>query len=169
MTLSSEAAAEDIWCLILDTVTRKGERSRRIHSADDKSYVRSDLFEWFNQRVVDDQTKAGRKIYVKRKLPHILTPFRAPMASVCDKRRAQVLHQEYFLSQYRYKHIVENVCRWLDEVFLRPRRLPIYTSSRSWRNASGCVHLSSSLFTMSESSWVECCSTRPFGNSMKAS
>ena len=123
VTLSSEAAAEDIWCLILDTVTRKGERSRRIHSADDKSYVWSDLFEWFNQRVVDDQTKAGRKIYVKRKLPHILTPFRAPMASVCDKRRAQVLHQEYFLSQYRYKHIVENVCRWLDEVFLRPREI----------------------------------------------
>nr|WP_319526873.1 dsDNA nuclease domain-containing protein [Pseudomonas laurentiana] len=123
VTLSSEAAAEEIWCLILDTVTRNGERSRRIHSADDKSYARSDLFEWFNQRVVDDQVKAGRKIYVKRNLPHILTPFRAPMASVCDKRQGQVLHQEYFLSHYRYKHIVENVCKWLDEVFLRPREI----------------------------------------------
>lgn len=123
VTLSSEAATEDIWCLILDTVTRKGERSRRIHTADDKSYTRPDLFEWFKQRVVNDQAKAGRKIYVKRNLPHILMPFRTPMASACVKRQGQVLHQEYFLRQYRYKHIVENVCKWLDEVFLRPKEI----------------------------------------------
>ncbi len=35
--LSSETVAEDIWRRILDTVTRKGEHSRRIHSVDDKS------------------------------------------------------------------------------------------------------------------------------------
>ena len=91
--LSSETVAEDIWCRILDTVTRKGEHSRRIHSADDKSYLRPDLLEWFKQRVEDDQSRSGRKIYVKRDLPHILTPFRAPMASVCAKRKGQVLHQ----------------------------------------------------------------------------
>lgn len=87
--LSSETVAEDIWCRILDTVTRKGEHSRRIHSADDKSYLRPDLLEWFKQRVEDDQSRSGRKIYVKRDLPHILTPFRAPMASVCAKRKGQ--------------------------------------------------------------------------------
>ena len=121
--LSSEAVAEDIWWRILDTVTRKGERSRRIYSVDDKSYTRPDLFEWFKLRVEDDQSKSGRKIYVKRDLPHILTPFRAPMATACAKRNGQVLHQEYFLQKYRYKHIVDNVCQWLDEVFLRPKEM----------------------------------------------
>ncbi|GAB7269485.1 hypothetical protein DZS_08780 [Dickeya ananatis] len=121
--LSSETIAEDIWCRILDTVTRKGEHSRRIHSADDKSYFRSDLLEWFKLRVEDDQPRSGRKIYVKRDLPHILTPFRAPMASVCAKRKGQVLHQQYSLRQYRYKHIADNVCQWLDEVFLRPKEM----------------------------------------------
>ena len=121
--LSSETVAEDIWCCILDTVTRKGEHSRRIHSADDKSYSRPDLLEWFKLRVEDDQSRSGRKIYVKRDLPHVLTPFRAPMASVCAKRKGQVLHQQYSLRQYRYKHIADNVCQWLDEVFLRPKEM----------------------------------------------
>ncbi|WP_223527610.1 dsDNA nuclease domain-containing protein [Pseudomonas sp. GL-R-19] len=121
--LSSEAVAEDIWWRILDTVTRKGERSRRIYSVDDKSYTRPDLFEWFKLRVEDDQSKSGRKIYVKRDLPHILMPFRAPMATACAKRNGQVLNQEYFLQKYRYKHIVDNVCQWLDEVFLRPKEM----------------------------------------------
>lgn len=121
--LSSETVAEDIWCRILDTVTRKGEYSRRIHSADDKSYTRPDLLGWFKLCVEDDQSRSGRKIYVKRDLPHILTPFRAPMVSACAKRNGQVLHQQYSLKKYRYKHIVDNVCQWLDEVFLRPKEL----------------------------------------------
>ncbi|MCL6691352.1 dsDNA nuclease domain-containing protein [Pseudomonas sp. R3.Fl] len=121
--LSSESVAEDIWCRILDTVTRKGEYSRRIHSADDKTYTRPDLLEWFKLRVEDDQSRSGRKIYVKRDLPHILSPFRAPMVSACAKRNGQVLHQQYSLRQYRYKHIVDNVCQWLDEVFLRPKEM----------------------------------------------
>lgn len=91
--LSSETIAEDIWCRILDTVTRKGEHSRRIHSADDKSYSRPDLLEWFKLHVEDDQSLSGRKIYVKRALPEILTPFRTPMATSCAKRKGQVLHQ----------------------------------------------------------------------------
>jgi hypothetical protein len=121
--LSSETVAEDIWRCILDTVTRKGELSRRIHSADDKSFTRSDLLAWFKQCVKDDQSRSGRKIYVKRELPHILTAFRAPMASICGKRKGQVLHQQYSLKRYRYKHIVDNVCQWLDEVFLRPKEI----------------------------------------------
>ena len=121
--LSSEAVAEDIWCSILDTVTRKGEYSRRIHSADDKSYSRPDLLGWFKSRVEDDLYRSGRKIYVKRALPYILTPFRAPMASACAKRRGQVLHQQYSLKKYRYQHIADNVCKWLDEVFLRPKEI----------------------------------------------
>ncbi|KRW63066.1 hypothetical protein AO724_12630 [Aeromonas allosaccharophila] len=121
--LSSETVAEEIWCRILDTVTRKGEHSRRIHSADDKSYSRPDLLGWFKLRVEDDQARSGRKIYVKRDLPHILTRFRAPMASACAKRKGQVMHQQYSLKQYRYKHIADNVCQWLDEVFLRPKEM----------------------------------------------
>ncbi|GJA06840.1 hypothetical protein BWQ95_09740 [Aeromonas hydrophila] len=121
--LSSETSAENIWCRILDTVTRKGEHSRRIHSADDKSYSRPELLEWFKFCVEDDQSRSGRKIYVKRDLPHILTPFRAPMVSACAKRKGQVLHQQYSLKQYRYKHIADNVCQWLDEVFLRPKEM----------------------------------------------
>lgn len=121
--LSSETVAEDIWCRILDTVTRKGEHSRRIHSADDKSYSRPDLLGWFKSRVEDDQSRSGRKIYVKRALPHILTPFRAPMASACAKRKGQALHQQYSLKKYRYQHIADNVCKWLDEVFLRPKEI----------------------------------------------
>lgn len=121
--LSSETVAEDIWCHILDTVTHKGEHSRRIHSADDKSYIRPDLLKWFKLRVEDDQSRSGRKIYVKRDLPHILTPFRTPMVSACAKRNGQVLHQQYSLKKYRYKHIADNVCQWLDEVFLRPKEL----------------------------------------------
>ncbi|HHT2393879.1 TPA: HamA C-terminal domain-containing protein, partial [Enterobacter kobei] len=97
--------------------------SRRIHSVDDKSYLRPELLEWFKQRVEDDQSRSGRKIYVKRDLPHILTPFRAPLASVCAKRKGQVLHQQYSLKKYRYKYIADNVCQWLDEVFLRPKEM----------------------------------------------
>lgn len=121
--LSSETVSEDIWCRILDIVTRKGELSRRIHSADDKSYTRPDLLEWFKLLVEDDQSRSGRKIYVKRNLPHILTQFGAPMASACAKRNGQVLHQRYSLKRYRYQHIVDNVCQWLDEVFLRPKEM----------------------------------------------
>lgn len=121
--ISSEAVAEDIWCRILDTVTRKGELSRRIHGVDDKSFTRPDLLAWFKLRVEDDQSRSGRKIYVKRKLPQILTPFRAQMASICGKRNGQVLHQQYSLRRYRYNHIVDNVCQWLDEVFLRPKEI----------------------------------------------
>lgn len=121
--LSSESVAEDIWHCILDTVTRKGEYSRRVHSAEDKSFTRPDLLAWFKLRVEDDQSRSGRKIYVKRDLPHILTPFRAPMASACAKRNGQVLHQQYSLRKYRYKHIVDNVCQWLDEIFLRPKEM----------------------------------------------
>ncbi|WP_268011603.1 dsDNA nuclease domain-containing protein [Aeromonas veronii] len=121
--LSSETVAEEIWSHILDTVTRKGEHSRRIHSADEKSYSRQDLLEWFKLCVEDDQSRSGRKIYVKRDLPHILTPFRAPMASVCAKRKGLVLHQKYSLRKYRYSHIADNVCQWLDEVFLRPKEM----------------------------------------------
>ena len=121
--LSSETVAEDIWLRILDTVTRKGEHSRRIHSVNDKSYTRTDLFDWFKLRVEDDQSRSGRKIYVRRDLPHILMPFGAPMASVCAKRKGQVLHQQYSLKRYRYRHIVDNVCQWLDEVFLRPKEM----------------------------------------------
>lgn len=121
--LSSEAVAEDVWRLILNTLTHKAEHSRRIHSADDKSYSRSDLLAWFKLRVEEDQSKSGRKVYVKRSLPHILTPFREPMTSNCGKRNGQVLHQQYSLKRYRYKYIAENVCKWLDEVFLRPKEL----------------------------------------------
>lgn len=121
--ISSEAVAEDIWCRILDTVTRKGELSRRVHSVNDKSFMRPDLLAWFKLLAEEDQSRSGRKIYVKRKLPHILTPFRAPMASICGKRNGQVLHQQYSLQMYRYEHIVENVCKWLDEVFLRPKEI----------------------------------------------
>ena len=121
--LSSETVAEDIWYNILNTVTRKGEYSRRVHSVDEKSVTRPDLLAWFKLRVEDDQTRSGRKIYAKRSLPNILTPFRAPMASTCGKRNGQVLHQQYSLTRYRYKHIAENVCQWLDEVFLRPKEI----------------------------------------------
>lgn len=121
--LSSEAEAEDIWCRILDTVTRNGAKSRRIHTADDKSYLRADLISWFNTRVDEDQKRLGRKIYVKRSLPHILVPFRTPLSSPCLKRNWRVVHQQYSLKRYRYSHIVENVCNWLDEVFLRPKEL----------------------------------------------
>lgn len=121
--LSSETVAEDIWCDILHSVTLKGELSRRINSIDDKSYSRSDLLKWFKQYVENDQSRSGRKIYVKRDLPHILTPFRAQMISTCAKRKGQVLHQQYTLKQYRYKHIADNICQWLDEVFLRPNEM----------------------------------------------
>lgn len=121
--LSAEASAEDIWRGILDTVTRKGALSRRIHSVDSKSYLRADLNAWFQGRVEEDQKRLGRKIYVKRQLPHILVPFRAPLATPCAKRNGLVLHQQYSMTRYRYKHIVDNVCKWLDEVFLRPNEL----------------------------------------------
>lgn len=121
--LSTEASAEDIWRGILDTVTRKGAMSRRIHSVDSKSYLRADLNKWFEGLVEEDQKQAGRKVYVKRQLPHILVPFRNPLATSCGKRNARVLHQQYSLTHYRYKHIVDNVCKWLDEVFLRPSEL----------------------------------------------
>ncbi|WP_281169476.1 HamA C-terminal domain-containing protein [Pseudomonas cremoricolorata] len=121
--LSTEASAEDIWRGILDTVTRKGALSRRIHSVDSKSYLRADLNTWFQGRVEEDQKRVGRKIYVKRQLPHILVPFRAPLSTPCAKRNGLVLHQQYSMTRYRYKHIVDNVCKWLDEVFLRPNEL----------------------------------------------
>lgn len=121
--LSSEASAEDIWRRILDTVTRKGALSRRIFTADDKSYLREDLSAWFKARVDEDQKQSGRKVYVKRDLPHILVPFRNPLASACNMRQGRVLHQQYSMKRYRYKHIVENVCLWLDEIFLRPKEL----------------------------------------------
>lgn len=121
--LSAEASAEDIWRGILDTVTRKGALSRRIHSVDSKSYLRADLNTWFQSRVEEDQKRVGRKIYVKRQLPHILAPFRAPLTTPCAKRNGLVLHQQYSMTRYRYKHIVDNVCKWLDEVFLRPNEL----------------------------------------------
>ncbi|WP_315969697.1 dsDNA nuclease domain-containing protein [Pseudomonas oryzihabitans] len=121
--LSAEASAEDIWRGILDTVTRKGALSRRIYSVDSKSYLRADLNTWFQSRVEEDQKQVGRKIYVKRQLPHILVPFRDPLATPCAKRNGLVLHQQYSMTRYRYKHIVDNVCKWLDEVFLRPNEL----------------------------------------------
>lgn len=121
--LSTEGAAEDIWRGILDTVTRKGALSRRIHSVDSKSYLRADLNAWFQGLVEEDQKRVGRKVYVKRQLPHILVPFRSPLATPCAKRNGRVLHQQYSLKKYRYKHIVDNVCKWLDEVFLRPNEL----------------------------------------------
>lgn len=52
--LSTEASAEDIWRGILDTVTRKGALSRRIHSMDSKSYLRADLNAWFLGYVEED-------------------------------------------------------------------------------------------------------------------
>lgn len=64
--LSTESSAEEIWRGILDTVTRKGALSRRIHSVDSKSYLRSDLNAWFLEYVEEDQKRAGRKVYVKR-------------------------------------------------------------------------------------------------------
>lgn len=121
--LSSEACAEDIWRRILDSVTRKGALSRRIYTVDDKSYLRADLNTWFKALVDEDQRQSGRKVYVKRDLPHILVPFRSPLASPCKKRNGRVLHQHYSLKRYRYKHIAENVCNWLDEVFLRPKEM----------------------------------------------
>lgn len=121
--LSTEASAEDIWRGILDTVTRKGALSRRIHSIDSKSFHRADLNKWFQGLVEEDQERAGRKVYVRRQLPQILVPFRNPMATPCTKRNGRVLHQQYSLKRYRYKHIVDNVCKWLDEVFLRPNEL----------------------------------------------
>ncbi|WP_219064443.1 dsDNA nuclease domain-containing protein [Pseudomonas sp. UMAB-08] len=121
--LSSEARAEDIWCRILDTITRKGALSRRIYTADDKSYLRADLNTWFKALVDEDQRQSGRKVYVKRDLPHILVPFRRSLASSCNKRTGRVLHQHYSLKRYRYKHIAENVCKWLDEMFLRPKEM----------------------------------------------
>lgn len=45
------------------------------------------------------------------------------MASVCAKRKGLVLHQQYSLRKYRYSHIADNVCQWLDEVFLRPKEM----------------------------------------------
>ena len=72
--LSNEATAEEIWRDILDTVTRKGALSRRIHSVDSKSYLRADLNAWFMKYVEEDQKRAGCKVYVKRELPHILVP-----------------------------------------------------------------------------------------------
>ncbi|WP_312594240.1 HamA C-terminal domain-containing protein [Stutzerimonas nitrititolerans] len=121
--LSTEATAEDIWRRILDTVTRKGALSRRIHSVDSKSYLRADLNAWFQTLVEEDQKQAGRKVYVKRELPHILVPFRSPLVTPCAKRNGLVLHQKYSLKRYRYQHIADNVCKWLDEVFLRPNEL----------------------------------------------
>ncbi|RMW04298.1 hypothetical protein ALP03_01025 [Pseudomonas amygdali pv. tabaci] len=121
--LSTEASAENIWQGILDTITRKGALSRKIHSVDSKSYLRADLNAWFQVLVEEDQMRAGRKVYVKRQLPHILVPFRSSLATPCAKRNGHVLHQQYSFKRYRYKHIVDNVCKWLDEVFLRPNEL----------------------------------------------
>ncbi|EOF4375395.1 TPA: HamA C-terminal domain-containing protein [Pseudomonas aeruginosa] len=123
VTLSTEATAEDIWRGILDTVTRKGALSRKIHSADSKSYLRADLNAWFQTLVEEDQKHAGRKVYVKRQLPHILVPFRSTLVTPCAKRSGLVLHQKYSLKRYRYQYIADNVCKWLDEVFLRPNEL----------------------------------------------
>ena len=97
--------------------------SRRIHSIDSKSYHRADLNKWFQGLVEEDQKRAGRKVYVRRQLPQILVPFRNPLATLCTKRNGRVLHQQYGLKRYRYKHIADNVCKWLDEVFLRPNEL----------------------------------------------
>ncbi|MBT2374419.1 dsDNA nuclease domain-containing protein [Pseudomonas fluorescens] len=124
VTLSSDKLAESIWIDILNTMSKKSALDRRVYIEDDKTYFRDNFMSWFKQELIFlDSSNAHRKIYAKKDLPKILVPFRVPFSTPVGTRNGLVLHQRYHLGQYRYEHIAKNVCRWLDELFLRPKEM----------------------------------------------
>jgi len=126
ISLGNDEDVEAIWRDILLTITKKSALSRKIHCADDKTYFRHDLLVWFRGEVAhyEKHSHERTKIYVKRLPLQILLPLKAlPSPTGKPTRSGQVLHQEFSVGKYRYGHIAEAFCEWLDEVLLLPREI----------------------------------------------
>jgi len=111
---------------ILCTLTKKSAISRKINTADDKSYLRSDFLPWFNKEI---ELLAGKnlnlysKVYAKKsdKLPVVLTKFLdlgTPKIKV-----GMGVGRGYEKLKYKNEYIAEAIVAWLPEMLLRPSEL----------------------------------------------
>ncbi len=128
--LSTDSMVEAIWINILTTMTKKSALDRRVYIEDDKTYYRSNFLDWFKSEVLYlDKGNAYNKVYIHRKSPSVLVQFKEPFHSPSAYRNGLTLYQRYQLGQYRYQHIVDQVCQWLDEILLRPSEIADFNSS----------------------------------------
>lgn len=126
VTLSSDAAAEDIWRDILYTLTKKSTLSRKVYCEDDKTYYRNNLLDWFRAELIIHEKSAftRTKIYANKKLQPILLQIHKHTPS-CGRatRCGKVMHQHYNMKRYRYTYVAESIVTWIDEVLLLPEEI----------------------------------------------
>lgn len=111
---------------ILYTVTKQSAESRKIKSADDKTYTREDLIKWINIEIEDLEAECKIKPYRREK-----NPLKSPLLELvdltdqinCPLKNGKGLKQGYQKRRYRFRHISQVLKDWLPELLLTPNQL----------------------------------------------
>ncbi len=111
---------------ILYTVTKQSAESKKINTADDKTYTRSDLIKWIDIEIEELESKSPKKAYRR-----INNPLKSPLLELidlsnqisCPLKNGKGLKQGYQKRTYRFKHISKTLKEWLPEVLLTPNQL----------------------------------------------
>jgi len=123
--LSLDDQVERIWRDIVYTLNKKSTLSRKVHTADEKTYSRIDFIEWIEHEIklMALETHTYIKVYERQNIRPILSEFDRINSTSQPSKTIIALHQTYSLKQYRYKYVAESICMWLDELLLRPEEI----------------------------------------------
>lgn len=137
--LSENGDPERILCSLLDSLFRKGQKSRILNSMADKSYHRNDFLPWFENEIehYTNLTNQHVKVYStnQTELQAVLSSFFKNDSIYHASNDEGVkecigLQGEYHRRQYGYDLIAHNLYGWFHEVLLLPNEIADHTATR---------------------------------------
>ncbi len=118
----------NILCNMVYTLNKKSSVSRKLFTADDKSYTREDFITWFEEElnVSSSENTNRRKMYIQKFEGNdsILKEHDPEVYSNASKSFiGKFYYQGYSQLKYNFKHISNGIYNWLPEVVLSPEEL----------------------------------------------
>jgi hypothetical protein len=150
--LDPDRGVSTILNAILITLTKKSALSRKIFTADQKTYKREDFIAWFDQELVAIglNTSNFTKVYASRSATSSPALIKFIDFKPEGKRQGAGLSQGYQLGKYRYQFIAQAVVEWLPEILLRPSELADTSSASLLKNFRSMTSRLSSIESMLE-------------------
>lgn len=118
----------NILCHMVYTLNKKSAVSRKLFTADDKSYTREDFINWFEDELTcsSSENTNRRKMYIQKFEGNdsILKEHNQEVYSnVTESFIGKFYYQEYSQLKYNFNHISNGIYNWLPEVVLSPDEL----------------------------------------------
>lgn len=123
-SITTGRETERILDSILVTVTKRSAISRKIFTADAKTYYREDALDWIDTELIEIAKRQNVKIYTKKQCDTpLLKLIDLDGYYECDKKNGDGLKQGFLKKRYRYDHIAKTLKEWLPEILFSPEQL----------------------------------------------